>query len=186
MLRKDINSSEFWPNKIKCITLGTMISWAPVTLSKWSNLFVVDGKIRSDFSSSKRSQTIYNTTKATMHIIQRLRILTFTDKMRCHTDIMRYNCANTSINSTMHQIKCWLLLTRPINSLQLSVNQTRWSKLQIFCPETCMGTTHIFLATFRITAFGANASSNPHYCPVVKSPALLTFYRNTRKFLHPI
>jgi hypothetical protein len=76
MLRKDTNSREFWPNRMKCITFGTMTSSAPVTLSKLSNLCDLGGTITIECSSRKRNQIIHTNTKATMHHIYRLRILT--------------------------------------------------------------------------------------------------------------
>lgn len=66
------------------------------------------------------------------------------------------------------------------------INKANKFTLAVSQPNPVIQTTKIFLATFRITAFDANAPSNPHYCPVVKSPMLLTFYGSTLKLLIPI
>jgi amino acid permease len=89
MLRNDMKSREFWPNRIKCITFGTMISSSPVTLSKLLNLCVVGGTIKSNFSSNKHNQIIHTITKATIHHIYRLRILTCYDRRQ-----VRHSCNN--------------------------------------------------------------------------------------------
>lgn len=107
MLRKDTKSREFWPNRIKCITLGTIISSAPVTLSKLKNLCVVGGITNFKFSSNKCNQIIHTITKPARHHIYDLRILTYYRRQVRHT-------SNNVFCLFLHSIHCTNIIFQEI------------------------------------------------------------------------